>query len=173
MYPKKLGKIQKNKLQIDYNISVDTKSLLKKSYKYLSFRARSESEILEYLSKKTSNEALVTEVIKTLRNQGLINDNDFIDQFINSYLKKGYGPTKIRFNLLKKGVEKEDLNLKLDKISDSQWLKSAKIVILKKKKQLDQLDRFKLKQKIYQLLTYKGHKYSIIKAIIDAYPHLE
>jgi len=152
---------------------VDTKSLLKKSYNYLSFRARSESEILEYLSKKTSSKIAVTEVIETLKKQGFIDDNDFIDQYINSYIKKGQGPTKIRFNLLKKGVEKADINLKLDKINDSQWMESAQVVILKKKKQLDQLDKFKLKQKIYQLLTYKGHKYTTVKAIIDAYPHLE
>ena len=111
---------------------MDTKTLLRKSYKYLSFRARSENEILEYLSKKTSNETLVVEVIETLRKQGFIDDNDFIDQYINSYIKKWHGPTKIRFNLLKKGVEKEDLIIKLDKISDSEWMESAKIVISKK-----------------------------------------
>lgn len=169
MSPKKLGKIQKNRL----NKLVDTKSLLKKSYKYLSFRARSEGEILEYLSKKTSDKTSVTEVIKTLKEQGFIDDNDFISQYINSYMKKGQGPIKIRFNLLKKGVEKDSLNLELNKINDSDWLESAKVVILKKKKVLDQLDTFKLKQKIYQLLTYKGHKYTTVKAIIDAYPHLE
>ena len=152
---------------------MDTKSLLKKSYKYLSFRARSESELLEYLSKKTSSKTSITEVIKTLKKQGFIDDNDFINQYINSYLKKGHGPTKIRFNLLNKGVEKAEINLELDKISDTEWLESAKIVISKKRKQLDQLEKFKLKQKIYQLLTYKGHKYSTVKAIIDAYPHLE
>jgi SOS response regulatory protein OraA/RecX len=88
-------------------------------------------------------------------------------------MNKGQGPTKIRFNLSKKGIGKEEIKLKLERISPSQWMESAHIVISKKKKELDQLDKFKLKQKIYQLLTRQGHSYQTVKAIIDAYPHLE
>ena len=152
---------------------MDDKHIIKKAYRYLSIQARSSQEISDYLLRKKIDPRQIQKVIEKLEQQGFVNDKDFTSQYINSYVKKGFGPKKIYFNLLKKGIDKQDIKRTLDDISDPEWIKQAKKVIAKKDSQLKQLDEYKVRQKIYNLLTYKGFQQRVIKSVIDAYPHLE
>ena len=76
-----------------------------KSLDILSRREHSKKEILDKLSKKFSNLDLIELTIQKLEDNNLINDARFSEHYVAARKRKGFGPKKISYELLSKGVE--------------------------------------------------------------------
>jgi len=125
--------------------------LLNKAYFFLKFRPRTEKEIRRYLQKKIKKIHYslndVDKVVDKLKEMGLIDDKNFIDIYVNFYLKNNPKSEKLlTLELRKKGInsdlitdyfsknkiDEEEIAYKLLKKRWSRFLKLKKEERLKK-----------------------------------------
>jgi regulatory protein len=75
-----------------------------KALDIISRREHSEKEIREKLYKKFNDNKVSELVITSLIEKGLVNDHRFAEMYIIARKRKGFGPKKIAYELLAKGV---------------------------------------------------------------------
>jgi regulatory protein len=137
--------------------------LLQKVYRFLSFRDRSEKEIRDYLR----NSENIDEIIEKLKEQGLINDEKFAKEWVQSRRRK-YGLRRIKQELLQKGIERsiidQVLSSELRVQSEEQIAENA---LEKKNKAWENLEAMEFKKKAYGFLVRKGFEYEVVKEVVD------
>ncbi|MCR4880248.1 MAG: RecX family transcriptional regulator [Bacilli bacterium] len=84
--------------------------LYKYARKISSKRVYSEHKMREKLYLKTNNTIDVNEVINKLKKNGLINDSEFVKEYVEYANNKNIGKNKIRAKLQEKGVFSEEIN---------------------------------------------------------------
>ena len=135
-----------------------------KSLDILSRREHSKKEILDKLSKKFSNSDLIELTIQKLEDNNLINDARFSEHYVAARKRKGFGPKKISYELLSKGVESFIAN---DAISESgKWKELAHQVFNKKFRDGVSVD-FKLKAKQKNFLINRGFSFTEIESVFN------
>lgn len=72
----------------------------------LSYRGRSRREAEEYLERKGFDPAVSAAVLKEMEEWRYIDDKSFTAEFIESCLRRGWGPLRARFALISKGIPK-------------------------------------------------------------------
>jgi regulatory protein len=124
------------------------------AYRYLSFRPRTVREVEKYLQKKAEKYTLkpgeIQAVIELLKDQGYLNDLEFIKSFVNSRSSlKPKSRRMLEMELKKMGISSGDLNTFFFKnqIDETQLAQKA------------------LKKKMKSLLLIKDKKKRFIKAI--------
>ena len=152
----KYNLLSNNKLtqkEIDMLIKENNKL---KSYheglKYLNIKLRSELEVINYLKKKEFSKEEINDSISLLKTQGYINDDLFMECYINDqYNLTNNGLFKIKNNLIKLGIKEEKIVINKDFNS-----KITKL-INKKTKENSKLNTNKLKLNIYDYLINLGY----------------
>lgn len=101
---------------------------------YLNKKMRTEFEVEKYLQNKDCNKTIIDDTIAMLKKQGYINDDKYIDSYINDQFSlTNNGPEKIKYNLIKLGIDKakininKDFNLKIKKIIDKKVILNNKL----------------------------------------------
>ncbi|WP_026884485.1 recombination regulator RecX [Clostridium akagii] len=92
---------------------------------------KTEKEMHEKLVKKEYNEKVIERVFLFLKEYGFVDDDKYIDLYIGDRIKKN-GKIKIKYDLLKKGVDIKLIDKKLNEVSTI--LEKTAIDILAKKK---------------------------------------
>jgi regulatory protein len=145
---------------------------------FLSYRVRSEHEVVtrmrDYFYKggieKDLGQVFEEKILKTLRDLDLINDEKFVEQYIENanLLKSPPGRQKIREFLMKKGVSRDIIDDGLGKYTlETERLGAEKALNKKLRSMKDTLD-YKAKQKIYQFLLRKGYSSDVVSAVVDS-----
>ncbi len=139
-------------------------NLFGKVLKFLSYRARSEKEIKNYLTKKEASLGEQQAISKKLKALNFLDDSEFARAWISNRLSVGgSGKRKIYLELWQKGVQKEIIEKALKGIDENQEVESAQALIDKKIKFfLLPLD-FQAKQKLKAFLFRRGFDYQTIK----------
>lgn len=152
------------------SLSKNQNQLTNQVIRFLGIRPRSQSEILTYLERKTSNQEHIQAVLSTLEDLNLIDDTKFCYWFVESRLhQKPRGPGIIRYELKRFQISESIIHSALSQIDDSDWLQAAATLLRKHTYQLSKLPANKLKYKAYQYLYSKGFPGEIITAAIDEY----
>lgn len=128
----------------------------------LSYRANTESELKRKLT-KNFDEATVERVTIKLKGQGLINDADFAERYIEQSKK---GKKLVGLELLKKGIDKETVNSLIIEKDEQTELVNAMKTAEKVLKKYEKSDVQTQKMKIYESLTRKGFSYDIFKQVV-------
>lgn len=81
--------------------------------RYLTYRARSKKEAVNYLKKKGFSEKVIEKLTLEMTEYGYLNDHKFTDDFISYRKSQGYGPKRVRHELGQKGIETNLINQKL------------------------------------------------------------
>ena len=89
----------------------------KKNLKYILLR-KVKKNIINNNEKIKKLEQDIIEIIKELEEQKIINDDVYANSKIYSYLNLGKSKQSIKYNLLKKGVEKEIIENAIDKFEE-------------------------------------------------------
>lgn len=139
-----------------------------KALKFLSYRPRSQQEVVRNLSRKKAPEDIIKKVIAKLREQKFLNDEEFIKWWVEQ--RTTFKPRALRLikiELKQKGVS-NDLVEKV--IQDAGFtnkndLTLAKKLIERKKEKWKNLPREQKFQKLSRFLASKGFSYDIIKEI--------
>ena len=140
--------------------------LYNKAIKYISTKMRSEKEI--YKKFKEYDHKDISKVIDKLKEQGYLNNDEYIKAYINDSINlKMVGYYKIKNDLLELGLKEEDVIKYLDDIDNEIWhQKISKLADNMIKHNRKYSINF-LKQKIINNLISKGFSKEDIFAYLD------
>lgn len=125
----------------------------------------SEQAIREKLYKKEISKQNIDKIIKFLKNNDLINDNAFIQDYLEYSEEQLYGKNKIIAILKEKGIPEE--RIKKIKFSDSKELKKCKSLLAVLEDKYDKYNYESKKKHIYDALIVKGYDKHIILEVIN------
>lgn len=133
---------------------------------HLSFKARTEKEVREYLKKYDIEDTIASQVIANLKDENWINDRQYAYSIINANQLSGdKGPYVLTQKLAQKGIAKSTIE---DVLKDFDHTEVAQRVAEKLlKKYTGKLPARALQDKIIQSLTNKGFSYADAKNAFD------
>ena len=153
------------------------------AYLYLEKYNPSKQQLRTYLFKKltkinqkTSSKKeffnLIDSVIATLVDQKLLSDKYFADVKSRAFLKRGYSLNKIRYNLIKKGIDEKYIQASISKIkeneSDPDFFSAIKIC---KRRRIgacrEEDNRPLFYKKDISILARSGFSYEMSKKVLD------
>lgn len=140
--------------------------------KFLSYRQRSEKEIEDYLINKIAKQENIKYsqakdsppvelILAKFRKYNYINDLEFAKWWIKSRKSRPKGSGLIKFELIKKGVDRDIIDKVLTSAGSQTDL--AQKAIAKKITKWQNLPPIELKKKIYQYLASRGFDFDTIK----------
>ena len=133
---------------------------------HLSFKARTEKEVREYLDKYDIEDTIVSQVIANLKEDNWINDHQYAYSIINSNQLSGdKGPYVLTQKLAQKGISKSTIEEVLKDFDFSEVAQRIAEKLLKK--YAGKLPARALQDKIIQNLTNKGFSYADAKSAFD------
>ena len=131
--------------------------------KLLSYRGRSEKELVERLRRKGFTEPLVSSTINYLKHAGLIDDRALAEFLKTKALTtKLLGQKGARRFLLDRGIPREIVDLELSH-NENEDIENAKILVEKKLKTLRNCSSETAKRRLYNLLFRRGYSFDTIK----------
>lgn len=129
---------------------------------HLSFKARTEKEVIEYLKKYDIDENIISQVIANLKEDKWINDSQYAYAIINANQLSGdKGPYVLTQKLAQKGISKSIIENILKEVDFSEVSQRVANKLLKKYE--GKLPTRALQDKIMQNLTNKGFSYADAK----------
>mgnify|MGYP001196062777 CR=1 FL=1 len=153
------------------------------AYSYLEKYSPSKQQLKIYLYKKFVNKnhkkinkkeifGIIDTVISTLINQNLVNDGLFSDSKAKTFLRRGYSLNKIRYTLIKKGIEEKYIKASISKIkeneTDPDFFSALKLC---KKRRIgparEASNRPLFYKKDISILARSGFSYEISKKVLD------
>ena len=153
------------------------------AYSYLEKYSPSKQQLKTYLFKKLikinqkkSNKKeifnLIDSVISSLVDQKLLSDQYYSDARSKAFLRRGYSLNKIRYNLIKKGIDEKYIKDSISKIkeneSDPDFFSAIKIC---KKRRIgpcrEEANRNLFYKKDISILARSGFSYEISKKILE------
>jgi len=153
--------MNKNKYILDEN------SLFVKMAKLCSKTELCEKDIKLKLLRKHYPYDLITKIIEKLKKENFINEDRYINAFINDKLNLNHwGKNKIKYELEKKEFDKNLIKQKLNNIDNELYFKILTNIVNSKFKQIDKNDYLN-KIKIFRYLYNKGFEKEIIQKIIN------
>ena len=133
---------------------------------HLSFKARTEKEVREYLKKYDIEEKIISQVIANLKEDNWINDRQYAYSIINANQLSGdKGPYVLAQKLSQKGITKSTIEEVLKDFDFSEVAQRVAEKLLKK--YTWKLPARALQDKIIQNLTNKGFSYPDAKSAFD------
>lgn len=130
----------------------------------LTRREHSAKELSEKLKQKGFQTEEVEETIESCQRLNLQSDQRFVELYIRSRVRQGYGPLRITQELKQKGVDSELIHKEI-KQEGPNWLNHALTVWEKKCK--GQIDlSFQEIQKHQRFLLYRGFDMDIISQVV-------
>lgn len=149
--------------------SEDIRFKFDKVLKFLSFRARSEFEINEYMLRKGWGEETRKKILNKLKTLQLLDDEDFARQWVESRTRgRPEGSALIKIELRRKGVDKEIIEKVL---SGNRGSASEKILAEKygraKFERIKNAPLLEIKRKLYSALIMRGFNGETVREVID------
>ena len=135
-----------------------------KSLDLLSRREHSKKEIEEKLRLRFNERETIDNVLSKLLENNLVNDKRFAESYVVSRKRKGFGPKKIIFELISKGVEELIASEVIG--SEGEWTETARLAYKKKfTNNGNHKNKDKLKQKSF--LQKRGFSYQQIESVFS------
>ncbi|WP_280770149.1 recombination regulator RecX [Salipaludibacillus daqingensis] len=152
---------------------------MQKVLNYLSYRMRSETEVIQYLKGLEVPEEDIMSMLERLRELQFVDDKRFAEAFVRTKrdtAKKG--PLLIEQELYQKGVSKLITGESIKQYSEELQLEHAKLMIEKKQVSYKNEGPKKKQQKLMQFVIQRGFPHSIAskalnEATIEEDPELE
>lgn len=133
----------------------------------LSYRARTQSELIMRLKQKLYSDSAITEVIDKLKGLGYLNDQKFTREYVEARtLVKPMGKIRLKNELVLKGVDKSIIENTLDNISEEDEIESAISLAQRRIAKADKADD-KLKERISAFLNRRGFSWETINKVLE------
>ena len=153
------------------------------AYLYLEKYSPSKQQLKTYLFKKLINKRqkisskkeifnLIDSVISSLADQKLLSDEYYSDSKSKAFLRRGYSLNKIRYNLIKKGIDEKYVKASISKIkeneSDPDFFSAIKIC---KRRRIgpcrEESNRPLFYKKDISILARSGFSYELSKKVLE------
>ena len=142
--------------------SANMAEALSKAYDILSRGSYTKNELKRKLLAKKYNATIVDQVISKLLSLHYIDDYQYVNEYVNTYKDKGFGPQKIKSNLIVKGVNENIL--KTIAYSDEEQAQIINDLLPKLEKKFDNYNYQIKLQHIYSKLLALGFDKDIINS---------
>lgn len=144
--------------------------------RFLSYRPRSQKEVLDYLNEKADRASsltpqIIAQIMAKLQEYKFIDDLEFAKFWIEQRIKFKHKPLwTIQFELKQKGIKKEIIDEVLSKVDDSKNvdIESAKKLAEKKLDFYRSLPSQKRREKVTNYLLRKGFNYDTVKKALKS-----
>ena len=169
----------KNKKDLETTIE----DIRKFSYSYLEKYSPSKQQLRTYLFKKLVKKNqkisskreifdLIDSVIASLDEQKLLSDKYYSDVKSKAFLKRGYSLNKIRYSLIKKGIDEKYIKASISKIKENESEPDffSAIKICKKRRigpNREESNRALFFKKDISILARSGFSYEISKRVLE------
>ena len=169
----------KNKKDLETTIE----DIRKFSYSYLEKYSSSKQQLRTYLFKKLVKKNqkisskreifnLIDTVIASLADQKLLSDKYYSDAKSKAFLKRGYSLNKIRYSLIKKGIDEKYIKASISKIKENESEPDffSAIKICKKRRigpNREESNRALFFKKDISILARSGFSYEISKRVLE------
>jgi regulatory protein len=139
-----------------------------RSLRFLSFRPRSEKEILDYLKKNEVGENLTQIILEKLKRYKLVNDEAFTKWLIEQRQGRSARSKRVIIQELKtKGIAKEMIDETLtEQMNPESELENATKIAVGKMRTLKRETRQKRRAKLTGFLLRRGFGWEIIKQVL-------
>ena len=138
---------------------IDNEKYLNYALRLLSSHLYSEWKVREKLYNKEASKPQVDEVISILKKKGFIDDQLFIEEYLEYAERNNLGKNKIKENLSKKGIFQEDIE-KI-RFSESKEINKAKRILPKLIKKYERYNARSQKDHIIQSLIREGYELDV------------
>lgn len=134
--------------------------IIERSYK-------TEKEVRDKLREKEYTDSQIEKSIEFLKEYNFINDDSYAKAYINDKLSSR-GRQKIKYDLIKKGIDIQIIDEKLSLIDSDDERNTAVALAEKKYRTIkkSETDSYKLSGKLYRFLISKGYNYDIVKEVV-------
>lgn len=141
-----------------------------RAFRLLGRRQHSSSELKRKLWRKDYEQKLIDAVIEELMNNGYLNDEDFIREFVaeKSEIKK-WSSNRIKSELIKQGIKSNLIEAGLKELPGNSEYEKALSLGKKKYEILTKrtADKKELKEKLFTFLYSKGFEYDVVKEVSE------
>lgn len=128
---------------------------------------KSQKEMKEKLILKGYDERTIERTLQFLKEYNLLNDENYAKMYVKDKVKRE-GTRKIKYTLIKKGIDDNLIEEELSKVLSEDIKEVALELAVKKynilKKRED--DKYKLSQKLYRFLMTKGYDFDLISEVV-------
>jgi regulatory protein len=129
---------------------------------------KTEKEIRDKLEKNEYPENSIERVLEFLKSYEFINDEKFTKMFVQDKIKK-YGKNKIKFDLIKKGINEKVIEENLNSMNDTNEKDTAKKLAEKKLRTLQgKYGEGVIYSKVANYLSSKGFSFDVINDIMPS-----
>jgi regulatory protein len=131
---------------------------------FLSYRARSESEIRKNLRKHEIPETVIEQTLERLRQDGLANDSQFASAWVEN--RNAFRPRSRRMmamELKQKGIDQEAIQSAIETVDDEA---AAYEAAQKKAARFQSLEWNDFRRKLSEFLARRGFSYSTISPVV-------
>lgn len=135
--------------------------------KYLSFKDRTESEMIEYLKKKNIEDEIINHILEKLREYCYVDDRVYLKKYVeNNRQLTHYGSKRIQQDLRRRGI-KDDLLLNLeDLFPEEEEYSCCEAVAQKNIKTIKGQTVQQKRKKLYDKLARMGYPSNMITTVI-------
>lgn len=128
---------------------------------------KTEKEMVDKLLQKGYEGIIIEKTIAFLKEYNFLNDEKYTLMYARDKSKL-QGKNKIKYSLMKKGIDKETIETTLESMDNSVEEETAYNLAIKKYRTLSKKenDKYKLNQKLIRFLLGKGYDYSLVKDVI-------
>ena len=138
------------------------KAVYNKALDILSRREHSQKELIGKLVNKFSEEEIVDSVINNLVEKNLLNDTRYSEAYVVSRKRKGFGPKKILYELISRGVIE---NIAYEAIENEGGWKDAALKAFNKKFKKGKAMDYKELNKQKTFLQNRGFSFEEIDSV--------
>ena len=131
---------------------------------FLSYRARSESEIRQNLRKHEYPDVVIDQTLERLRQDGLANDNEFGRAWVEN--RSAFRPRSRRMmamELRQKGLDQESVSSAVENVDDEALAYEA---AQKRAPRFKDLEWIEFRKKLSEFLARRGFSYSVIAPVV-------
>lgn len=135
---------------------------------------KTEKEIVAKLTEKGYEAEAIEKSIEFLREYNFMNDEAYTKMYVKDKIR-AQGKNKIKYSLLRKGIDDETISEVLSGVEDDEERKRAYELASKKHMQLikRETDKYKIWNKLSMFLVSKGYDYSLAKDVIKSVVEVE
>ncbi|MCH5171268.1 MAG: RecX family transcriptional regulator [Erysipelotrichales bacterium] len=143
--------------------SAEMNETLQKAYSLLAHGLYTKKELKERLIRKKCNTTTIEKVIKKLISLNYLNDERYVEEYLNYAKNKGFGPKKIKSELIKKGINDYLISM----INFDNQEEEIEIQIEKSLKKYRNYNYQTKIQKVYNHLILLGYNSELIKDVLE------
>ncbi len=148
---------------------IKNRKALSLAIKYLTYRQRSEAELINYLDRKSFGNKVINYVLNETKQYGYIDDLKYTQDFISSRQRKGHGFKRIRYELQQKNIDGNIIDEAIAEYFDpADELERAKHLIENRKRKSNEADEKWIKRQA-AFLQRRGFDNNIVYKVLKDY----